>query len=286
MDTISRCSDSAGTGPLGGHDGDGSDASVVRHEHRRRSGDSVELRTSAESSPPQSATKPYAGPRRLSRFQSRDRIPSDPGTSEREPGDGWPIDGPAVHALPQGPATDASPAASEDPAVDGAPSIVERIREVVDATLPSGSRVLVVSSGDPRLLDLCRCQGWHFPQLDDGAAGALPRANSRIAAEHLEALREKGADYLLVPHHALWWLEDHVGFRHYLQHRYRLVIASPDCCHIYSLLDSPRLDSARLDSGRERSPLPDVQPSIWRWRQWLERRGGSPARRVHRSLRR
>ena len=44
-----------------------------------------------------------------------------------------------------------------------------------------------------------------------------------------------GAQYLLIPQTALWWLEHYVGFRHHLEQRYRLVIQSPDACLVYSL---------------------------------------------------
>ncbi|HVS66533.1 MAG TPA: hypothetical protein VMT85_23860 [Thermoanaerobaculia bacterium] len=58
--------------------------------------------------------------------------------------------------------------------------------------------------------------------------------------------------------------------------------------------DSADTDSLRVNDldgdpsivERIRAPLADAQPSIWRWRQWLERRGGSPARRVYRGVRR
>src|SRR5262249_18274935 len=40
----------------------------------------------------------------------------------------------------------------------------DRIRAVVDATVPPGAKVLVVSRGDDELLELDGRDGWHFPQ--------------------------------------------------------------------------------------------------------------------------
>jgi hypothetical protein len=113
--------------------------------------------------------------------------------------------------------------------------LVEKVRGLARAALPAGSRVLVVSRGDYRLLDLGGCEAGHFPQAEDGVYGGYHPPDSAAAIAHLEALREKGAEYLLIPQTALWWLEYYEAFRRHLERRYRLVVQSFEACLIYSL---------------------------------------------------
>jgi hypothetical protein len=161
-------------------------------------------------------------------------------------------------------AATAVPPPSRDRKWQAYQEVVERIRVVVAGTLPAGSRVLVISKGDYRLVDLGGCEGWHFPQTDEGVYGGFHPPSSDVAIAHLEALREKGADYLLIPQTALWWLEFYDGFRQHLESRYRLVVMSHDVCHVYSLREPAKARTLRSDAGRRR--------------RWLARRGASPAR--------
>jgi GT2 family glycosyltransferase len=95
--------------------------------------------------------------------------------------------------------------------------LVERIREVVDRELPPDATVLVVSNGDDELLDLgARRRGWHFPQMEDGTYAGYHPGDSAEAIAHLEALREKGAEYILFPETVAWWLEYYAEFREML----------------------------------------------------------------------
>lgn len=142
-------------------------------------------------------------------------------------------------------------------------SMVERIRSVARATLPAGSNVLVVSKGDSRLLDLGGSEGWHFPQTEDGLYGGYHPANSKMAITHLEALRKKGARYLLIPKTGLWWLEYYEGLRHHLDTRYRPVVQNDDSCVIYSLQGAQNGDARRSAGTR-------------RWWQWWRRREAAP----------
>jgi hypothetical protein len=108
---------------------------------------------------------------------------------------------------------------------------VMQIREVVQTTVPHDATVLVVSKGDEALLELDGRRAWHFPQGDGGGfAGHYP-ANDAEAIAHLEALRAKGAGYLLFPRAAFWWLDHFKGFRRHLE-QFRLV-ARYESCLIY-----------------------------------------------------
>jgi GT2 family glycosyltransferase len=113
--------------------------------------------------------------------------------------------------------------------------LVGRIREIVSSSLPAESTVLVVSKGDEELLKLDGRRAWHFPQTEDGTyAGHYP-ANSAAAIAHLEALRAKGADFLLFPNTAFWWLEHYPEFRQHLESRYPVVELRQPTCLIFAM---------------------------------------------------
>jgi hypothetical protein len=102
--------------------------------------------------------------------------------------------------------------------------LVDRIRHVANAVVPSEATVAVVSKGDEELLDLGgERRGWHFPQNEEGAYAGYYPADSAGAIAHLEELREKGADFLLFPETAFWWLDDYKEFGEHLDARYRRV---------------------------------------------------------------
>src|SRR5262249_54766360 len=99
--------------------------------------------------------------------------------------------------------------------------LINRIRDVVRTTLPPGATVLVVSKGDDELVRLEGRAGWHFPQDEQGVYAGYNPADSAAAVRHLEELRGRGAQYLLIPQTALWWLDHYAGFRQHLEDRYR-----------------------------------------------------------------
>jgi hypothetical protein len=124
------------------------------------------------------------------------------------------------------------------PSANGYEAMIQRVQDIARTTLPAGSRVLVVSKGDYRLVELGGCEGWHFPQTDEGVYGGFHPPDSPVAIAHLEGLRKKGAGYLLIPRTALWWLEYYEDFRHHLESRYRVVVREHDSCVIYALRES------------------------------------------------
>jgi hypothetical protein len=102
--------------------------------------------------------------------------------------------------------------------------------------VPTGATVLVVSKGDNQLLELGNRRAWHFPRSEDGSAGYYP-ADSDSAIVHLEKLRAKGAEYLLFPISAFWWLEHYTGFAAHLKLHYR-VVAEEESLLVFKLRDS------------------------------------------------
>jgi GT2 family glycosyltransferase len=110
-----------------------------------------------------------------------------------------------------------------------------RIRVVVEATVPPGSTVLVVSRGDETLIDLPGREGRHFPQEEDGAyAGRHPLDDGEAIAQ-LEAQRERGANHLVIPQSDAWWLEHYSGFGRHLAERSQALTHPGAPCLVFRL---------------------------------------------------
>lgn len=128
--------------------------------------------------------------------------------------------------------------------------LIARVHEVGSRLLPASATVLVISKGDQRLLNIPGRRGWHFPQTEDGGyAGHYP-ADSAAAIEHLEALRARGAEFLLIPKTAFWWLDHYTHFAQHLKRRYGTVLHDNETCVIFVLRPAHR-PGPRAD-GRER----------------------------------
>jgi hypothetical protein len=113
--------------------------------------------------------------------------------------------------------------------------LARQLRAVVASILPPESSVLVVSNGDPDLVELDRCEGLHFPQDSDGDYAGYHPADSQTAIQHLEELRQRGARYLVFPKPSTWWLDHYEDFRRYLESRYRTVMRQRHVCTIFDL---------------------------------------------------
>lgn len=96
---------------------------------------------------------------------------------------------------------------------------VQAVKTLVRRVVPRHDAVLMVSRGDPALLDLGR-ETWHFPQTEDGDWPGHHPASSAEAIAQLEELRSRGARFLVFPRTALWWLEHYRGLRDHLERRY------------------------------------------------------------------
>ena len=130
-------------------------------------------------------------------------------------------------------------AALEQPGHPPSPSdirtLVARVKNTMQAVLPAGSRALVVSRGDDRLLDVDGRSAGHFPQGDDGHYLGYHPADSADAIARLEALRGGGAQFLVIPSTAFWWLDHYRELQRHLDEHYRLVTHRPDVCVVYAL---------------------------------------------------
>jgi 2-polyprenyl-3-methyl-5-hydroxy-6-metoxy-1,4-benzoquinol methylase len=131
--------------------------------------------------------------------------------------------------------------------------LIHRLREFVQAGVPPGATVLVVSKGDNELLQLDQRMGWHFPQNEEGVYAGHHPADSAAAIAHLEALREKGADFLLFPSTALWWLDHYTEFRQHLESHYRVVARQDELGVLFALRQPP--DKAERDGRQQYQQL-------------------------------
>jgi hypothetical protein len=139
-------------------------------------------------------------------------------------------------------------------------ALVQRIKEVALAAIPTGAVVAVVSRGDDDLLFLGGSVGWHFPQTPSGTYAGFNPETSDDAIRELEAVRERGARYLLLPATAFWWLDHYQGFRLHLERLYPLVLREEGACAIYAL--SPRQLPKEQTSARVESELQGLARQI------------------------
>jgi GT2 family glycosyltransferase len=111
--------------------------------------------------------------------------------------------------------------------------LIERIQVEVAEAVPAGASVLVISRGDRALLELEGREVRHFPQDEAGGyLGHHPR-DSDDAVRRLESLRAAGAEYLILPATASWWLDHYAGFAEHLRGRYPAT--ERNACTIFSL---------------------------------------------------
>lgn len=119
-----------------------------------------------------------------------------------------------------------------DPTYEG---LRDRIRQIVADRVPAEATVLVVSKGDPELLQLGGRDTRHFPEAADGSWAGHHPADSREAVATLEAMREAGGQFIVFPHTGLWWLQHYEGLQEHLERRYDTVVREEGVCVIFAL---------------------------------------------------
>jgi hypothetical protein len=124
-----------------------------------------------------------------------------------------------------------------------------RMQVEVQRVIPAEATVLVVSRGDDELLSLGGRTAWHFPRSEDGTYAGYYPAGSADAIAHLELLRSQGAEFLVFPQAAFWWLDHYDAFRAHLESQYRAVACSAHACLIFDLR-AQNLISAPTGTGR------------------------------------
>jgi len=109
------------------------------------------------------------------------------------------------------------------------------VQQVVETATPAGSTVAVVSKGDESLVQLEGRRGWHFPTTNGGAYAGYYPADTVAAVAALEALKRDGAEYVVFPSTAFWWLEHYEGLDEHLDRNYQEVAREDGTCLIYGL---------------------------------------------------
>jgi len=99
----------------------------------------------------------------------------------------------------------------------------------ITAVTSYGNDEAVISKGDDELLNLGGRQAWHFPQHEDGTYAGHHLADSAECIAELARLRAKGADFLVIPSTATWWLDHYEAFARYLTDHCRVVLRNADC---------------------------------------------------------
>jgi glycosyltransferase involved in cell wall biosynthesis len=102
-------------------------------------------------------------------------------------------------------------------------------------------------------------------------AGYYPRGSCEAIAQ-LEGLRAKGAQYLLFPQTAFWWLEHYPEFARHLENRYRLIVRpkdTEDACMIFDLCHPLPQDTSlpsQLKEELTRGPIASQRQDVARLR--------------------
>ena len=117
------------------------------------------------------------------------------------------------------------------------------VRGVEDAV--PWADVLVVTNGDADLLELDGVTARHFPQGRDGEYTGHHPADGDDAVRQLEALRDRGAQYLLFPRTTTWWFEHFEALGTHLE-QHATELESSDDCRVFELLAGPRGDVTAL----------------------------------------
>jgi len=133
---------------------------------------------------------------------------------------------------------------------------LKSIRELVRQAIPEGGHVLAVSRGDEDVLRLEHCRAAHFPQGQGGVYAGYHPANSEVAITHLTELQKSGAQYLLIPHSSLWWLDHYREFADHLNSNFHRVVDQPDVCIVFDLGHKPHAVAAAQAKTSQAEPLP------------------------------
>lgn len=113
--------------------------------------------------------------------------------------------------------------------------VVAGCRRLVAENVPSYAAVAVVSKGDDRLTEFGGRRAWHLPSMLDGTYAGHHPANGAEAVSHLEMLRTRGAEFLLIPRTSLWWLDHYPELREYLADRCPTAADDPAAGRVYRI---------------------------------------------------
>lgn len=113
--------------------------------------------------------------------------------------------------------------------------LVEGVRDLVGRSVPEEATLVVVSRGDSHLLELGNRTAWHLPQGEGGVYAGYHPATSVAAIAQLEAAREQGANFFVLPETQRWWLQHYEELALYLDRHAELVAGVEGVGAVYRL---------------------------------------------------
>jgi hypothetical protein len=121
--------------------------------------------------------------------------------------------------------------------------LVDQVRRFVESHVPAGARTLVATYGDDAMLLLGDRPTEPFPRSAPGVVADYTDVRGTEAVTQLAELRDRGAEFLLVPSPALPWLATHPELERHLEERYTVIARERGIGTIYAL-------------GREQGQIP------------------------------
>ena len=117
-----------------------------------------------------------------------------------------------------------------DPAYE---QLKARVGATVQASVPAGAQVAVLSRGDDEIVAAAGSHAVHFPSTDDGSYAGFYPADSAEAVRWVEELRRRGCTHLVVPATATWWMQHYPGFRAHLAATAEQETTEPETCLVF-----------------------------------------------------
>ena len=121
--------------------------------------------------------------------------------------------------------------------------LVDQVRRFVENHVPAGARTLVATYGDDAMLLLGDRPTEPFPRSAPGVVADYTDVRGTEAVAQLAELRDRGAEFLLVPSPALPWLATHPELERHLEERQTVIARERGIGTIYAL-------------GREQGQIP------------------------------
>jgi glycosyltransferase involved in cell wall biosynthesis len=113
------------------------------------------------------------------------------------------------------------------------------IQTLLERALPPGATVLVEGGADLAPL-LHRFRVWSFPVALPETPPAEAPAGVGAAIEQLEAMRARGAEFLVLSASGAFSGPEYADFRKHLEERYRHVLRRPKICDVYAVVERRR----------------------------------------------
>ncbi|MFT4036877.1 MAG: hypothetical protein QM692_01755 [Thermomicrobiales bacterium] len=113
--------------------------------------------------------------------------------------------------------------------------LIAQIRDLVAANIPTGSRVLVVTNGDPAMLHLGELAAEDYPSHASAISADYTDVSDDAAIAQLGELQMAGATFLVIPSPALPWMANHPALEQHLADHHELVMRERGILSIYAL---------------------------------------------------